>query len=131
MRTYDSARLQDPIATHRHRRADSACLVRNGALTASARGFDSDKCGPGAVGVDAPCRGTVGYLPVRCSRRWRASISGRRRGVYLRELMLDVRRKSMQPMAQRLRVDHQRLQQSVTASPRDVAPARNTVAQCV
>ncbi|MXP24417.1 IS701 family transposase, partial [Gordonia sp. HNM0687] len=32
-------------------------------------------------------------------------------GLYLRGVMLDGRRKSMQPMAQRLRVDHQRLQQ--------------------
>ena len=32
-------------------------------------------------------------------------------GLYVRGLMLDGRRKSMQPMAQRLRVDHQRLQQ--------------------
>ncbi|WP_238071782.1 transposase, partial [Rhodococcus zopfii] len=32
-------------------------------------------------------------------------------GVYTRGLMLDGRRKSMQPMAQRLGVDHQRLQQ--------------------
>ena len=32
-------------------------------------------------------------------------------GLYARGLMLDGRRKSMQPMAQRLQVDHQRLQQ--------------------
>ncbi|MFD8244960.1 transposase [Nocardia sp. NPDC059691] len=32
--------------------------------------------------------------------------------------MLDGRRKSMQPMAKRLDVDHQRLQQFVTTSPR-------------
>lgn len=35
---------------------------------------------------------------------------------YLRGLMLDGRRKSMQPMAQRLGVDHQQLQQFVTSS---------------
>jgi SRSO17 transposase len=34
--------------------------------------------------------------------------------------MLKGRRKSMQPMAERLEVDHQRLQQFVTSSPWDV-----------
>ena len=43
--------------------------------------------------------------------------------------MLDGRRKSMQPMAARLGVDHQRLQQFVTSSPRDVAPVRKTLAR--
>ena len=38
-------------------------------------------------------------------------------GVYARGLLLDGRHKSMQPMAERLRVDHQRLQQFVTSSP--------------
>ena len=37
-------------------------------------------------------------------------------GLYVRGLMLDGRRKSMQPMAERLGVDHQRLQQFVTSS---------------
>ncbi|KOX19733.1 hypothetical protein ADK67_32640 [Saccharothrix sp. NRRL B-16348] len=37
-------------------------------------------------------------------------------GLYLRGLMLDGRRKSMQPMAERLGVDHQRLQQFITSS---------------
>ncbi|WP_338694584.1 IS701 family transposase [Streptomyces sp. Q6] len=37
-------------------------------------------------------------------------------GLYLRGLLLDGRRKSMQPMARRLGVDHQRLQQFVTSS---------------
>ncbi|MBB4685542.1 SRSO17 transposase [Amycolatopsis jiangsuensis] len=36
--------------------------------------------------------------------------------LYLRGLMLDGKRKSMQPMAQRLEVDHQQLQQFVTTS---------------
>ena len=50
-------------------------------------------------------------------------------GVYLRGLMLDGRRKSMQPMAARLGVDHQRLQQFITNSPWDVAPVRRTLAR--
>jgi SRSO17 transposase len=35
----------------------------------------------------------------------------------------------MQPMAQRLRVNHQRLQQLVTSSPWDVEPVRKTLAR--
>ncbi|VBA62338.1 hypothetical protein LAUMK41_05729 [Mycobacterium attenuatum] len=50
-------------------------------------------------------------------------------GLYMRGLMLDGRRKSMQPMAQRLRVDHQRLQQFVTSSPWDVEPVRKTLSR--
>jgi len=50
-------------------------------------------------------------------------------GVYVRGLMLDGRRKSMQPMAQRLQVDHQRLQQFVTTSKWDVAPVRKTLSR--
>jgi SRSO17 transposase len=49
-------------------------------------------------------------------------------GLYLRGLMLDGRRKSMQPMAARLGVDHQRLQQFITDSPWDVVPVRKTLA---
>ncbi|MFZ2176015.1 MAG: IS701 family transposase, partial [Rhodococcus sp. (in: high G+C Gram-positive bacteria)] len=45
-------------------------------------------------------------------------------GVYARGLMLHGERKSMQPMAQRLGVDHQRLQQFVTNSPWNVEPVR-------
>jgi SRSO17 transposase len=37
--------------------------------------------------------------------------------LYLRGLMLDGRRKSMQPMGERLGIDHQQLQQFVSASP--------------
>ena len=47
----------------------------------------------------------------------------------MRGLMLDGRRKSMQPMAQRLQVDHQRLQQFVTTSKWDVAPVRKTLSR--
>src|SRR3954451_18944749 len=47
---------------------------------------------------------------------------------YLRGLMLDGRRKSMQPMAERLGVDHQRLQQFVTSSTWDVTGVRRRVA---
>lgn len=43
---------------------------------------------------------------------------------YLRGLMLDGRRKSMQPMAQRLGVDHQQLQQFLTSSTWDVIDVR-------
>ncbi len=50
-------------------------------------------------------------------------------GVYLRGLMLDGRRKSMQPMAERLGVDHQRLQQFVTSSPWDVVPVRKVLSR--
>lgn len=45
--------------------------------------------------------------------------------------MLDRRRKSMQPMAARPRVDHQRLQQFVTSSPRNVEPVRKTLSRKV
>ena len=43
---------------------------------------------------------------------------------YLRGLMLDGRRKSMQPMAERLGVDHQQLQQFLTSSTWDVTGVR-------
>lgn len=50
-------------------------------------------------------------------------------GLYARCLMLDGRRKSMQPMAERLRVDHQQLQQFVTSSPWDVVPVRKALSR--
>ena len=50
-------------------------------------------------------------------------------GLYTRGLMLDGRRKSMQPMAARLGVDHQRLQQFVTDSPWEVTPVRKTLSR--
>lgn len=43
--------------------------------------------------------------------------------LYLRGLMLDGRRKSMQPMAERLGVNHQPLQQFVASSTWAVEPA--------
>ena len=49
-------------------------------------------------------------------------------GLYLRGLMLDGRRKSMQPMAERLEVDHQRLQQFITSSTWDYAAVRRRLA---
>jgi SRSO17 transposase len=49
-------------------------------------------------------------------------------GLYLRGLMLDGRRKSMQPMAERLGVDHQRLQQFITSSTWDYAVVRRRLA---
>jgi SRSO17 transposase len=45
-------------------------------------------------------------------------------GLYLRGLMLDGRRKSMVPMAERLGVDHQRLQQFITSSTWDYTAVR-------
>jgi SRSO17 transposase len=49
--------------------------------------------------------------------------------LYLRGLMLDGKRKSMQPMAERLGVDHQRLQQFVTSSTWDYGDVRKRVAR--
>jgi SRSO17 transposase len=48
---------------------------------------------------------------------------------YLRGLLLDGRRKSMQPMAERLGVDHQGLQQFVTTSTWDTAAVRARLAR--
>src|ERR671911_2681145 len=48
---------------------------------------------------------------------------------YLRGLLLDGRRKSMQPMAERLGVDHQGLQQFVSSSTWAVEPVRQRLAQ--
>src|SRR4051794_34675951 len=47
---------------------------------------------------------------------------------YLRGLMLEGRRKSLQPMAERLGVDHQQLQQFLTSSTWDVAGVRRRLA---
>src|SRR3954462_9989122 len=49
--------------------------------------------------------------------------------LYLRGLMLDGKRKSMQPMAERLGVDHQQLQQFVTSSTWDYRVVRANVAR--
>jgi SRSO17 transposase len=49
--------------------------------------------------------------------------------LYLRGLMLDGKRKSMQPMAERLGVEHQQLQQFVTSSTWDHVDVRRRVAQ--
>src|SRR5918999_1085737 len=49
--------------------------------------------------------------------------------LYLRGLMLDGKRKSMQPMAARLGVDHQQLQQFVTSSTWDHVRVRKRLAQ--
>src|SRR5437764_3901836 len=48
--------------------------------------------------------------------------------LYLRGLMLDGKRKSMQPMAARLGVDHQQLQQFVTSSTWDHVEVRKRLA---
>ncbi len=49
--------------------------------------------------------------------------------LYVRGLLTDGRRKSMQPMAARLGVDHQRLQQFITSSTWDYAMVRRNVAR--
>lgn len=49
--------------------------------------------------------------------------------LYLRGLMLDGKRKSMQPMAERLGVDHQQLQQFVTSSTWEYGDVRRRVAR--
>jgi SRSO17 transposase len=49
-------------------------------------------------------------------------------GLYLRGLMLDGRRKSMVPMAERLGIDHQRLQQFITSSTWDYQTVRRRLA---
>lgn len=48
--------------------------------------------------------------------------------LYTRGLLMDGQRKSMQPMAQRLDVDHQQLQQFITTSPWSVRPVRKALA---
>ena len=48
--------------------------------------------------------------------------------LYLRGLMLDGRRKSMQPMSARLGVDYQQLQQFVSSSPWKIEPVRRVIA---
>jgi SRSO17 transposase len=49
--------------------------------------------------------------------------------LYVRGLLTDGRRKSMQPMAERLGVDHQRLQQFITSSTWDYVAVRRDVAR--
>jgi SRSO17 transposase len=49
--------------------------------------------------------------------------------LYVRGLLTDGRRKSMQPMAARLGADHQRLQQFITSSTWDYAAVRRNVAR--
>ncbi|HWJ52827.1 MAG TPA: transposase, partial [Propionibacteriaceae bacterium] len=49
--------------------------------------------------------------------------------LYLRGLLVDGKRKSMQPMAARLGVDHQQLQQFVTSSTWDHVEVRKRVAR--
>ena len=49
--------------------------------------------------------------------------------LYVRGLLTDGRRKSMQPMAERLRIDHQRLQQFITSSTWDYTAVRRNVAR--
>src|SRR5665811_1810580 len=49
-------------------------------------------------------------------------------GLYLQGLMLNGRRKSMQPMGERLGVDYQQLQQFVSSSSWQVEPVRRQLA---
>ena len=50
-------------------------------------------------------------------------------GLYVRGLLTDGQRKSMEPMAARLGIDHQRLQQFITSSTWDYALVRRNVAR--
>lgn len=77
------------------------------------------------VGVGRQLDSFVGEVFSTLTRRDRRATAG----LYVRGLMLDGRRKSMQPMAARLRVDHQRLQQFVTSSPWAVEPVRNALSR--
>lgn len=79
----------------------------------------------GLVGVDEQLDSFVGEVFSSLERKDRRATAG----LYVRGLMLEGRRKSMQPMAARLRVDHQRLQQFVTSSPWDVEPVRKTLSR--
>src|SRR5215203_376912 len=67
--------------------------------------------------------GMLGGLP-RSDQRAKGEL-------YLRGLMLDGKRKSMQPMAARLDVDHQQLQQFVTSSTWDHVEVRKRLASWV
>src|ERR1700745_3973769 len=49
--------------------------------------------------------------------------------LYVRGLLTDGQRKSMQPMAERLGTDHQRLQQFITSSTWDYVAVRRNVAR--
>ena len=49
--------------------------------------------------------------------------------LYVRGLLTDGQRKSMQPMAERLGIDHQRLQQFITSSTWDYVAVRRRLAQ--
>src|SRR5438552_1868240 len=49
--------------------------------------------------------------------------------LYVRGLLADGQRKSMQPMAERLGIDHQRLQQFITSSTWDYAAVRRNIAR--
>ena len=74
-------------------------------------------------------------------RRWLLAFAGQMLGglprkdqraageLYVRGLLADGRRKSMQPMAERLGIDHQRLQQFITSSTWDYAAVRRNVAR--
>ena len=50
-------------------------------------------------------------------------------GLYLQGVMLEGRRKSMQPMGERLGIDYQQLQQFVSSSPWRVEPVRRVLAR--
>ncbi|MGW4817370.1 IS701 family transposase [Kitasatospora cineracea] len=62
------------------------------------------------------------FAPLRRSDQQDKGIS------YLRGLLLDGRRKSMQPMAERLGIDHQRLQQFISSSTWPVEQVRSRLA---
>ena len=64
--------------------------------------------------------GMLGCL-ARCDQRAKGEL-------YLRGLMIDGRRKSMQPMAERLGIDHQQLQQFISSSTWDFTAVRRNLA---
>ena len=85
--------------------------------------------------VDGAFRALTGYLvnsavPIDRADASVTLIDQRAKGeLYVRGLMLDGKRKSMQPMAGRLGVDHQQLQQFVTSSTWDHAEVRKRLAR--
>jgi SRSO17 transposase len=69
--------------------------------------------------LDAFVQDVFGSLPRKDQRA--------KGGLYLQGLMLEGRRKSMQPMGERLGVDYQQLQQFVSSSPWPVEPVRRAL----
>jgi SRSO17 transposase len=77
----------------------------------------------GVEGVRADLDGFVGEVFASLARKDQRA----KGGLYLQGLMLEGRRKSMQPMGDRLGVDYQQLQQFVSSSPWRVEPVRKVL----